>query len=255
MGDDWDIEGRTREQLLLELSRVCKVFGMSVADAIREKSGELQMRHFLKCVPNSRVKPQFISRYLELVLGQSPSESLIRQVEREARDVQLSEEEYLAMEERQNGRCALCGCYLVASSKPQVDHVVPVAFGGKNTTENYQILCRRCNQGKGQLFGWIMGAPFFKPERVEIGAQLRYCVLSRFRGTCSESSCEATSRVADLFVIPIVPVGEGGRLIFDNLVPVCREHRDAREKKLKETARMRIRQSRLGRVEVRGLPR
>jgi diadenosine tetraphosphate (Ap4A) HIT family hydrolase len=46
------------------------------------------------------------------------------------------------------GRCALCG-----ATKDQhplhVDHIVPRSRGGKNTLENLQVLCSRCNLAKG----------------------------------------------------------------------------------------------------------
>ncbi|WP_074026129.1 HNH endonuclease [Actinomyces ihuae] len=31
----------------------------------------------------------------------------------------------------------------------EADHIVPHALGGKDTIENVQVLCRRCNQSKG----------------------------------------------------------------------------------------------------------
>lgn len=31
----------------------------------------------------------------------------------------------------------------------EVDHIVPHANGGRNDPENLQVLCRRCNQSKG----------------------------------------------------------------------------------------------------------
>lgn len=47
-------------------------------------------------------------------------------------------------------KCALCGCgpsthkglYL------EVDHIIPVCRGGKNTPENLRILCQECNDDK-----------------------------------------------------------------------------------------------------------
>ena len=31
----------------------------------------------------------------------------------------------------------------------EIDHIYPKSIGGKNKKENYQILCRECNLGKG----------------------------------------------------------------------------------------------------------
>ena len=46
------------------------------------------------------------------------------------------------------GRCALCG--VTMKEQPlDVDHIIPKSRGGKNTYENFQVLCLRCNRAKG----------------------------------------------------------------------------------------------------------
>jgi hypothetical protein len=51
---------------------------------------------------------------------------------------------------RDNYRCAKCGASPSNDHRVEleVDHVYPVAKGGRNTLENLQTLCRACNQGK-----------------------------------------------------------------------------------------------------------
>lgn len=51
-------------------------------------------------------------------------------------------------------RCPYCGVVLdyVTSKLPnsaEGDHIVPHASGGIDTIENVEIICRRCNQSKG----------------------------------------------------------------------------------------------------------
>jgi 5-methylcytosine-specific restriction enzyme A len=41
--------------------------------------------------------------------------------------------------------CSQCG----TSEDLTADHLVPLAAGGTSTPENVQVLCRRCNSGKG----------------------------------------------------------------------------------------------------------
>ena len=31
----------------------------------------------------------------------------------------------------------------------EIDHIVPLALGGENTTHNLRLACRRCNRSKG----------------------------------------------------------------------------------------------------------
>lgn len=47
-----------------------------------------------------------------------------------------------------DGRCALCGT--TKKDRPlDVDHIKPKSKGGKNTYENLQVLCSKCNRSKG----------------------------------------------------------------------------------------------------------
>lgn len=54
-------------------------------------------------------------------------------------------DEWKALCEKYGNRCLACG----RDGKLTVDHVVPVAAGGKSTIENIQPLCFRCNRQKG----------------------------------------------------------------------------------------------------------
>ena len=51
---------------------------------------------------------------------------------------------------RDNYRCCKCGASPSTDHavELEVDHIVPVAKGGTNDSENLQTLCQNCNQGK-----------------------------------------------------------------------------------------------------------
>lgn len=51
--------------------------------------------------------------------------------------------------ERDNYTCQLCGKYMPDEVGLQIDHVIPVARGGKTVPSNLQVLCSRCNGSKG----------------------------------------------------------------------------------------------------------
>jgi 5-methylcytosine-specific restriction endonuclease McrA len=51
--------------------------------------------------------------------------------------------------ERDNYTCQICGKYMPDQIGLQIDHIVPVAKGGKTVPSNLQVLCNRCNGRKG----------------------------------------------------------------------------------------------------------
>lgn len=51
--------------------------------------------------------------------------------------------------ERDNYTCQICGKYMPDKVGLHIDHIVPIAKGGKTVPSNLQVLCSRCNGGKG----------------------------------------------------------------------------------------------------------
>jgi 5-methylcytosine-specific restriction enzyme A len=58
----------------------------------------------------------------------------------------FSVEQWRRIVESFGGCCAYCG---ETVKRPALEHVVPVARGGKTTADNVVPSCRRCNQSKG----------------------------------------------------------------------------------------------------------
>jgi 5-methylcytosine-specific restriction endonuclease McrA len=194
---------------------------MPVEQALDEKTTELRFRLFLLCIPDRRLRPEQVPDYLGQVLNHEPSGELVAQVIQARRTVRLTDAELLELEARQASRCALCGILLEARAQPHVDHIIPVALGGKSELDNYQILCRKCNQGKSALLGWVLAGPFL---REGVSLTLRYCVLARAQGKCEEPGCCRHARDSHLAVALHIPRAKGGRAIFDNLEALCQEH-------------------------------
>jgi 5-methylcytosine-specific restriction protein A len=67
-------------------------------------------------------------------------------------------------------RCPFCGVLLnfEVSRQPnsaEPDHIIPHARGGTDTLENVQVICRRCNQSKGNRPNPRTVPPVCKPLR------------------------------------------------------------------------------------------
>lgn len=51
--------------------------------------------------------------------------------------------------ERDNYTCQLCGKHMPDEVGLHIDHIIPVAKGGKTVPSNLQVLCSKCNGNKG----------------------------------------------------------------------------------------------------------
>ena len=49
---------------------------------------------------------------------------------------------------RDNYTCVICGASARHGARLHIDHIIPIAKGGKSTPDNLQTLCERCNIGK-----------------------------------------------------------------------------------------------------------
>jgi len=56
----------------------------------------------------------------------------------------VSDIEITEIIERQKGRCASCGC----KRRLEMDHIMPLALGGRGDKTNFQGLCKPCNSAK-----------------------------------------------------------------------------------------------------------
>jgi hypothetical protein len=206
----------SRNDLLQELARASRDLGYELESMLEEKLLEVKGRVVIKCLPNESLRDEQVEGFVRLVLDRSDLE-LAQAVTRATRRVGVSTADRRTMEERQNYRCALCGKVLVKKAEPHVDHIQPIALGGNNELSNYQLLCAECNLGKSNVIAWPLGVPYLDGRRIT--KRLRYSALARAGGRCC--SCGCTSRTAELKVVPIVPAGRGGRMVFDNVRVLC----------------------------------
>lgn len=52
---------------------------------------------------------------------------------------------------RDGRRCAICGKKIKNLDDLTIDHIIPLAKGGENVLENYQLAHRACNETKADM--------------------------------------------------------------------------------------------------------
>ena len=209
-----------------------------IDDFEKQVDAIISLRRIFSIFPNQRLKHSDRHNFIKKKLGRNPTEDELSIGLAKTRKRRLTNEESLEIEKRQNGRCRLCGIILANESNPQVDHIFPISLGGEDSVENFQLLCGRCNQGKGNLIHWLMAMPFFdESNESEPTLRMRYSVLERFGGRCTHIGCNLDSRSTEMLVVTDIDVPDGGRIIFDNLVVLCTDHFEFKRREQTRRAR------------------
>ena len=208
-----------------QLISLGRKLGVDLDQLLGEKIEELRARWRLIQTPNDRVKHAGALKYVERVRKESVDESEIDGLKRKPRSSfgRLRTDLVLQLERKQNYRCALCGDLLRGSRNVHVDHIEPVAQGGRSELENYQLLCRKCNQGKGDAWSWPTTNPFFPLKQSHLTARMRFAALA-YHKSCGWDGCSKVARTGPLQVHLRVPYELGGRYILDNLWVLCPDH-------------------------------
>lgn len=224
-----------------ELRRTKPAHPLAKAEAQHQHEALYLLRAIWASLPNGRIKDDAKAEFIERAIGGAPTHEHLALATPTHRMTRLSEDKRISIEEAQNYRCALCGRLLDKEAEPNVDHIIPLALGGIDEIGNFQLLCRKCNQGKSASLHWLMIAPFFEePAGNEPSYRMRYAALQRYAGCCGVPDCPATSRTDQLEVLQYTPIQNGGRNIFDNLMVMCKSHETDFALRLQENARSKM---------------
>lgn len=68
---------------------------------------------------------------------------------------------------RDNGQCQYCGSH-IERKDATLDHVTPIAKGGKTTWENCTTACSPCNATKSDKAGWKPKLKPYKPDYYDL---------------------------------------------------------------------------------------
>ena len=108
---------------------------------------------------------------------------------------------------RDNFTCVICGASAREGARLHVDHIVPIAKGGKSTSENLRTLCERCNIGKSDKIEEVNCSEYYgsceeskqnKQEKCELcGADLvlRNGKYGEFYGCSRFPECKFSKKI------------------------------------------------------------
>jgi 5-methylcytosine-specific restriction endonuclease McrA len=218
-----------------EIERLAPYLGYVADDLFEELRDLVSARTSLLMRVAKFASDGQVASYLTDMLGREPNKTELALSSASRRRLKLTESDRIELERRQNDRCALCGRFLEQAASPHVDHKVPLAKGGEDALFNLQLLCSKCNLGKHDLVAWHLGVPYQSEEK---SLRLRYVVLARSKGRCSEPECDQTAKTTELELVTRVPLSVGGRWLFDNLRVMCTHHAShINEERRKQTKR------------------
>ena len=134
------------------LEREERLFKKNTIDAVVEGTVEIVMSY---SSPKGRVNllksKKFSSNDLKVCVESIATNKLDRYTYKQLALVErgkVSDSLRYDILRRDNFKCVICGASQHQGARLHVDHIVPIAKGGKSTPDNLRTLCERCNIGK-----------------------------------------------------------------------------------------------------------
>ena len=117
-------------------------------DVLEFNYNEDEINEYAKELQIERYKEEIKAAELKTALKQVARQRLMEEgilFDEEHKRPYISQDVVGFVYMRDGGRCRECG----ATKNLQLDHIIPFSKGGSSEPENLQILCRECNQKKG----------------------------------------------------------------------------------------------------------
>lgn len=220
-------------ELMAEIERICMSSGIDYVKFLKEKILELKERRRILLTPSREwylKHPQKLHDYFSAITDTKPQPLELEILRKRIREfynpqIRILREDWVIEQllVEQNHRCAICGV-LIEKNTCEIDHKIPIAAGGENEKQNYQLVCRKCNSGKGDalnyaaLTAWKTSNKDLR-EGPALSNMLRYAVLRRDSSRCVNCSSKASEK--SLFVRRRIGRRNGGQIVFDNLITLC----------------------------------
>jgi 5-methylcytosine-specific restriction endonuclease McrA len=208
------------DELLRKIHRLCEQLGLDFNRYLEEKLKELEYRKRFALITNETFRGK-IESFVKKVLASYTQNDFYLALElnrnRWSRPPLLERYRYHIYEQAKV--CQVCGRRLEKGSM-NIDHKVPVYFGGATEIENLWLLCEECNKGKSNLPYDYLGASWLL-EGKSSWHRLRYCVIMRDGRRCR--ICGRTYKEVQLDAYLRIPPEEGGRWIFDHMITLCQD--------------------------------
>jgi len=111
-----------------------------------------------------------------------------------------------------NPYCSLCGSKPNGEIELDIDHIIPVSKGGTDDLENLQVLCHRCNRGKGNYL--LKSSVEIKKASLHVQADCAFCAIDEkqiiFQNDYASVVCDPGPATHDhIHVIPKRHVSSG----------------------------------------------
>lgn len=134
-----------------KIRKQCKVCWQKKALAASERYNDTHKEKVSKYYANRRLnfKELFQKKYRDWQQKNKDKRAISqrnRQAKKRESGGTLSATDWKAILDKYENKCLKCG----SKENITIDHVVPIALGGRNDTSNVQPLCKTCNCRKGK---------------------------------------------------------------------------------------------------------
>ena len=196
---------------------------------IKSRAKTTRVRQHLKSVYHREPK----SEEVEIVVRRLVSLALAATHRREEIENRPLQSQYKNDNWSRIARCQVCGLKFAGADAATVDHILPISLGGEDRENNWELLCRLCNDQKARHFGccdigrasMILDAQFFSMSVSEQLKKLssphmalRYELFERAGRGCAY--CKRRSSEIKLYVYIV----SCDRMVNADNLSVCCDH-------------------------------
>lgn len=222
-----EIDLKEEEKYKIKLNNYLKEIPPNFLSFYNKGSKRIEVENHLKRVYNlTMIEGHIVDTVLKRVISLA---RVLTSSHRSEYEDKLGQTEYKKDNWNKVKRCQICGYKFKNWQEASLEHVLPLSLGGIDDSNNWQLLCKRCNRDKSSLFGIshinrsyiisdlkVLKHQSLNQQIKSLPDNYRYLVMEKNKRKCS--LCENNNTNKELYVT----IKDKHEIInFDNLFTIC----------------------------------